>query len=146
MWKTLSGKECDDPYSLIKRAVQNERTTLHIGADSQSYKDKTIVITTICLREERHGVVVFWQSETIERPRDLHAKLLYETMKCIEVATEVREKTNTLPVVHLDVSPHSENDSNKFYNELTGMVSGCGFEVVTKPNCFAASIADMFTR
>ena len=47
--------------------------------------------------------------------------------------------------VHLDINPDDKYISNKFYKEFVNMVKGCGYKCITKPDAFAASIADMFT-
>ena len=66
-------------------------------------------------------------------------------MKSIDTAQQIKEKLNVTCSIHIDVNPDENYKSNKFYDELTGLVKGCDFPVAAKHNSWAADIADMYT-
>lgn len=146
VWKNLSGKKIDNVLEKLKALSDSGEFSIHVGSDSQTYSAHTNLITTICFREPQKGVIVFYRSQKVLVPPSLRDRLLMETIDSLEIANMIYEMTGKPPSVHLDINPNEKYKSNKFYDELTGMVNGCGFECITKPNAFAAAIADMFTR
>ena len=146
VWKNLSGKKIDNVLEKLKALSDSNEFTIHVGSDSQTYSTHTNLITTICFREPRSGVIVFYKSEKVPVPPSLRDRLMMEALDSLEIANMIHEMTGKSPSIHLDINPSEKYKSNKFYDELTGMIKGCGFECVTKPDAFAAAIADMFTR
>ena len=81
-----------------------------------------------------------------EKPSSsIYLKLQREVLKALEIAQLAGEKDYENITVHLDINPDDKYISNKFYKEFVNMVKGCGYKCITKPDAFAASIADMFT-
>ena len=74
--------------------------------------------------------------------------MFYETTLAIEAATEILEKTELAPVVHIDASPPNAGELTSMFSEdLKGYVIASGFEGVLKPWSFAASgIANKHTK
>tara|TARA_B100000131_G_scaffold318610_2_gene362831 strand:- start:1151 stop:1372 length:222 start_codon:yes stop_codon:yes gene_type:complete len=72
-------------------------------------------------------------------------KLQREVLQALEIAQMVSDVGYANITVHLDINPSEIYASNKFYKEFVNMVRGCGYKCITKPDAFAASIADMFT-
>jgi len=72
-------------------------------------------------------------------------KLQKEVLESLEIAELVSELGFEDVTVHLDINPNDKFLSNKFYKEFVNMVKGCGYKCITKPDAFAAAIADMFT-
>ena len=68
-----------------------------------------------------------------------------EPLKALEIAQFAGDVGYKNITVHLDINPDDKYISNKFYKEFVNMVKGCGYKCITKPDAFAASIADMFT-
>ena len=50
-WISLGGKPITDIRERIQKRFDADRFTFHVGTDSKSYLDNTIMTTTICFRE-----------------------------------------------------------------------------------------------
>tara|TARA_Y100000592_G_C5353478_1_gene259994 strand:- start:427 stop:684 length:258 start_codon:yes stop_codon:yes gene_type:complete len=79
-------------------------------------------------------------------PETLYKRLQMEVLDSIDIASKVQELSGREITVHVDINPDERYDSNRFYDEMVGMVKGCGFKCITKPDAFASAIADMYTR
>lgn len=145
-WCHLSGSPIDDIHEHIRTKLQRGKYTFHVGTDSKSYADHTLVITTICFREPSSGALVAYQRTRVPNFSNITEKLIHETVASIEAATMVREITGCSPTIHADVNSKKEALSNRALNVIVGMVKGMGFPVKVKPDAWAADIADMFTR
>lgn len=117
-----------------------------MGTDSKSYKDHTIITTTICFRENTKGALVAYQRNKIKNFNNVTERLLHETIVSLEAAKMVQEITGTPPTIHADVNTKDTALSYKMLNVIMGMVQGMGFPIKVKPDAWAADIADMFTR
>tara|TARA_B100000424_G_C22853980_1_gene455315 strand:- start:83 stop:532 length:450 start_codon:yes stop_codon:yes gene_type:complete len=121
--------------------------SIFVGTDSKVYSDCTKFVTIVGLRntQTKNGVVVYRTTEKITKFLSLHDRLFSEVMKSINTAQEIKEKYEVTCSIHIDVNPDENYKSNKFYDELTGLVKGCDFPVAAKHNSWAADIADMYT-
>jgi len=145
-WVSLGGEAIADIRIRIKRRFDAERFTFHVGTDSKSYLDHTIITTTICFRESGHGALVAYQRNKIDNFNNITERLLHETLVSLEAARLVQSVTGELPTVHADVNTKESALSYRMLNVIVGMVTGMGFPVRVKPDAWAADIADMFTR
>jgi predicted RNase H-related nuclease YkuK (DUF458 family) len=120
---------------------------IFIGTDSKVYTDNTKFVTVVGLRnpEAKNGVIVYRLIEKGHHFYSLHDRLLAEVSKSLSVAEEIRKKLDTNCSIHIDINPDEKYKSNKFYDELVGMVKGCDFPVEAKHKSWAADIADMYT-
>ena len=144
-WKSLAGTEVDITEKIKEHSDQ--KYNVHVGSDScLNSGEKFRLITTICFREPGKGVIVFYRSKKPTSPNTLYKRLQLEVLDSIDVASKVQEISGRELTVHIDINPDKKFESNKFYDELVGMVKGCGFECITKPDAFASAIADMYTR
>jgi len=143
-WKTLSGTEVDIEEKIKK--FNTDQYNLHVGSDSCLNGEKFRLISTICFRDPGHGVIVFWRAKKPETPTSLYKRLQLEVLDSIQIASALQEICGRDLTVHVDINPDDRFESNKFYDEMVGMVKGCGFKCITKPDAFAAAIADMYTR
>ena len=130
----------------IQQRFDADRFTFHVGTDSKSYSDHTIITTTICFRENRSGALVAYQRNKIKNFNNVMERLLHETIVSLEAAKMVQEITGTPPTIHADVNSKETALSYKMLNVIMGMVQGMGFPIKVKPDAWAADIADMFTR
>ena len=121
--------------------------SIFVGTDSKVYPDATKFVTIVGLRDTtaKNGVIVFRTTEKLSSFSSLHERLFAEVMKSIETAQEIKERLDAVCSIHIDVNPDEKYKSNKFYEELTGLVKGCNFPVAAKHNSWAADIADMYT-
>ena len=118
---------------------------LHVGCDSHQYADYTRLVSVICLRKGPNGVITFRAIHNEKPSSTIYLKLQREVLQALEIAQLVGELGFKNITVHLDINPNDKYISNKFYKEFVNMVKGCGYKCITKPDAFAASIADMFT-
>lgn len=145
-WHHLCGQPIGDIHDHVRAKMKKDKYSFHVGSDSKSYSDHTLVITTICFREPSSGALVAYQRTKVPNFSNITEKLIHETLASIEAATMVLEITGTPPTIHADVNSKKEALSNKALSVIVGMVRGMGFSVKVKPNAWAADIADMFTR
>mgnify|MGYP003127346270 FL=1 len=145
-WVSLGGRPISDIRQRIKKRFEADRFTFHVGTDSKSYTEHTIITTTICFRENGHGALVAYQRNKINNFNNITERLLHETIVSLEAAKMVQQITGSPPTIHADVNSKDTALSYKMLNVIMGMVQGMGFPIKVKPDAWAADIADMFTR
>ncbi|MCS5550913.1 MAG: hypothetical protein NZ811_05295 [Gammaproteobacteria bacterium] len=145
-WVLLSGKPIKDIESHILSKLEDGRYSFHVGTDSKSYLDHTVVITTICFREPSAGALVAYQKSKISNFSGIVEKLIHETLVSLEAAATIQDITGLSPTIHADVNVKKEALSNRALNVIVGLVTGMGYPIRVKPDAWAADIADMFTR
>ena len=145
-WVSLGGRPISDIRQRIKKRFEADRFTFHVGTDSKSYTEHTIITTTICFRENGHGALVAYQRNKINNFNNITERLLHETIVSLEAAKMVQDITGTPPTIHADVNSKDTALSYRMLNVIMGMVQGMGFPIKVKPDAWAADIADMFTR
>ena len=145
-WVSLGGRPISDIRQRIKKRFEADRFTFHVGTDSKSYTEHTIITTTICFRENGHGALVAYQRNKINNFNNITERLLHETIVSLEAAKMVQQITGTPPTIHADVNSKDTALSYKMLNVIMGMVQGMVFPIKVKPDAWAADIADMFTR
>ena len=142
----MGGKPISDIRTRIQRRFDADKFSFHVGTDSKSYKDHTVITTTICFRENTNGALVAYQRNKINNFNNITERLLHETIVSLEAAKMVQEITGTPPTIHADVNSKDSALSYKMLNVIMGMVQGMGYPIKVKPDAWAADIADMFTR
>ena len=142
-WRCLNGA----PRNLNKslEVYLREGYKIHVGCDSHQYADYTRLVSVICLRKGPYGVVTYRKVQNEKSSPSIYMKLQKEVLESLEIAELVSELGFEDVTVHLDINPNDKFLSNKFYKEFVNMVKGCGYKCITKPDAFAAAIADMFT-
>ena len=145
-WISLGGQPILDIRTRIRKRFDAARFTFHVGTDSKSYIDHTIMTTTICFREQKHGALVAYQRNKIDNFNNITERLLHETIVSLEAAQMVQEITGHPPTIHADVNTKESALSYRMLNVIMGMVQGMGYPIKVKPDAWAADIADMFTR
>ena len=142
-WRCLEGSSKDLRTHL--ELLLSKGYKIHVGCDSHQYADYTRLVSVICLRKGPNGVITYWKTHNEVPSPSIYMKLQREVVVALEVAEFVKEVGYRDVTVHIDINPNDKYLSNKFYKEFVNMVSGCGYKCITKPDAFAASIADMFT-
>jgi len=145
-WISLGGQPITDIRTRIRRRFEDNRFTFHVGTDSKAYLDYTIITTTICFREHKHGALVAYQRNKIKNFNNITERLLHETIVSLEAAQMVQQITGHPPTIHADVNTKESALSYRMLNVIMGMVQGMGYPIKVKPDAWAADIADMFTR
>ena len=145
-WISLGGKPITDIRNRIQKRFDADRFTFHVGTDSKSYAEHTIITTTICFRENGSGALVAYQRNKIKNFSNIIERLIHETLVSLEAAAMVQEITGKPPTIHADVNTEESALSNRSLGAIVGMVNGMGYPIKVKPDAWAADIADMFTR
>ena len=145
-WISLGGKPIGDIRKRIQERFDAGKFSFHVGTDSKSYKDHTVITTTVCFREDRNGALVAYQRNKIKNFNNITERLLHETLVSLEAANIIYEITGEFPTIHADVNSKETALSNRMLNVIMGMVQGMGYPIKVKPDAWAADIADMFTR
>jgi hypothetical protein len=128
----------------------SQKYNLIIGSDSYR-STETVFVSAIVIHRIGHGGRYFYKKRREGKVISLRHKIIYETTMSIELASVLKEKLSQngykkLPVeIHLDVG-HA-GDTRKIIKEVVGMVTGCGYKAVTKPEGYGASkVADRHSR
>ena len=145
-WISLGGKPIEDIRQRVQKRFDSGKFTFHVGTDSKSYKDYTVITTTICFREQNNGALVAYQRNKINNFNNITERLLHETLVSLEAAKFIQEITGKPPTIHADVNSKDSALSYRMLNVIMGMVQGMGYPIKVKPDAWAADIADMFTR
>lgn len=138
----------EDIVNLIETDYEYE---VFVGTDSQVHRKirKVVYATCIILYKKGKGGRVFVAKKKERYADSLRQRLMNETWRSIETAYELQE---ALPpdveiTVHVDVNKKKRWKSNRYLEELVGMVVGQGFKVKVKPYAWAAqAVADKFSR
>jgi predicted RNase H-related nuclease YkuK (DUF458 family) len=141
-WFTLDGDHVD-----IKRAIeettQGDDKVVIIGTDSQRFEKREDFVTVIVVRTLMKGARVFYTREKDPKYYNLRDKLIKEAMLSIQTAwaiSPILPDTCKLAALHADVNTDiKKGKSAKFESQIVGMIKGNGFEVITKPDGWAAS-------
>lgn len=127
-----------------------QKYNLIIGSDSFR-SNETVFVSAIVIHRVGHGGRYFYKKRRGGKVMSLRHKIIYETTMSIELASVLREKLSEngyarLPVeIHLDVGNNGE--TKNIIREVVGMVTGCGYVAVTKPDSYGASkVADRHSR
>ncbi len=145
-WISLGGKPIVDIRKRIEKRFADGCFTFHVGTDSKSYIDHTIITTTVCFRENKKGALVAYQRNKIDNFNNITERLLHETIVSLEAAKIVQDITGRPPTIHADVNTKESALSYRMLNVIMGMVQGMGYPIKVKPDAWAADIADMYTR
>ena len=153
LWKTGGKKETniESIYEILNKVSKSPKHKIIIGTDSVKLGYNFIFTTAICVvNKEFYDRKYFYIRNKINDDSylDLHKRLLKETNDSIKLALTIQEKIiNANIEIHADVNTNSNYLSSKYNSMVTGYITGCGFNVKTKPQSFvASSIADLHTR
>jgi len=124
---------------------------LLVGSDSHPGGQGTCFVTAIIIHREGKGARYFYSRMTEPRIRSLRQRIFYEASLSLALADRLNEAlmekgVHDLPVeIHLDVGTHG--DTRDLVKEVTGMISGSGFDARIKPDaCAASKVADKYTK
>lgn len=139
-WKTLTGENIEDIVHFVKTSTRHGQI-VHVGTDSLQTGRFTQFVTVIVIlstREDGRGAGgrVFYQRDVVPRMTQLRERLMRETWKSVELAMQLQIPGLT---VHIDANPDTKHMSSKYLQELVGLVVGCGFKALWKPDSWAAT-------
>lgn len=123
---------------------------LIIGTDS-FLSANTLFVCAVIVHRVGSGGIYFYSKTRKRKIDNLRQRMFYEATMSVELASSVMSKFDEngyrkLPVeIHLDVG--TNGDTREIVKEVVGMVTGCGYSAVTKPDSFGASkVADRHSK
>jgi predicted RNase H-related nuclease YkuK (DUF458 family) len=163
-WKTLDGARIESIYDQLRETFQeaydnDEDCMVYVGTDSQNMSRNTSFVQVVAVHIFRStgtgsGGRVFYVRHLERRYTNRRERLLREAELSINLAQKINPVCEEYGIdfeVHADVhsSPgaNGENKSYEVHDAVKGWIQGLGYECVTKPGAFVASIvADRHTR
>ena len=127
-----------------------ERYNLIIGTDS-FLGDETLFVCAVVIHRVGHGGRYFYSKLRRRNMESMRQRIFYEATLSLELATLLKDKLSEngfkkFPVeIHLDVGDNG--DTKDIIREVVGMVTGCGYAAVTKPDSYGATkVADRHSK
>lgn len=115
---------------------------IHIGCDSQNYKNHTVYVTTIVYRYPKNGARVLYRKEKVKKINDMWTKLWGELERSIQLALFIEQNTGIkVKQIDLDYNEDPSFASNKLLQAASGYVTSMGFNASSKPNLLMATWA-----
>jgi len=144
-WRTLENVPVPSVLTELRRLLADGERVLHVGTDAQKFGRRVVFVTCVVVLCPGKGGRVFHARVQRDRRevRSLRQKLFTEAWMSVETAMELAPHLpDDVPIiVHLDVNPDVRWASSRHIQEVGGLVVGQGFEVLFKPNAWAASHA-----
>lgn len=136
-----------DLYEYIKKfqhdnAMAGRKVEAFVGTDSQNHLSYTRFVTVICLQVERNGVHVLVHRMDVPKIYDYRYRLLKEADISAEVARNNKTFFNRIGMpltVHSDYNGNENLKSNGVVAEASNYLKTVGFNLIIKPNAWAAS-------
>jgi len=124
---------------------------LLVGSDSNPGAHGTCFVSAIIIHREGKGARYYYSRYNEPRVRGMRQRIFYEASLSLALADRLSEAlkekgVNDMPVeIHLDVGTHG--DTRELVREVTGMITGSGFDARIKPDaCAASKVADKYTK
>ena len=137
-WKTLDGTPIDDIVQWVKESTQRGQI-IHVGTDSLQTGRWTQFVTVVVILNPPKGGRVAYVREVVPRISSLRQRLMREVWMSVELSMQLPENPDL--TVHIDANPDERHMSQKYLQELVGMVVGQGFKALYKPDSWAATHA-----
>lgn len=150
--ETVSRRFSDEELvGWLKEKLSIPGSELIVGTDSHRNGRWFRFISVVCIYTQ--GIGGFYFYTTFYKPRQEYkgrqqVRMFKEAETSIEVANWLFEKTERIPVVHIDASPSDAGQfTSSFSDSLKGYVTSSGFQCVLKPEAIVAScVADRHTK
>jgi len=139
-WRTLSETKILDIVTFVREAARMGQI-VHIGTDSLQTGKYTQFVTVVAILTPGKGGRAAYSREVVPRIKSLRERLLREVWRSVELGMKLSPLVPGELNVHLDINPSEKYMSNKYVQELTGLVVSQGFKVLIKPDSWCASHA-----
>ena len=140
-WFTMDGDQIDLKTEIMKATEQPGKIIL-VGTDSQRFEKRIDFVTAVVVRTPLKGGRVFYTRVKEPKIFSLRDKLVEEAWMSIQVAhalVPILPQHTGIAALHADVNTDiKKGESAKFEAEICGMITGMGFQVITKPDAWAA--------
>ena len=151
-WVCPSGEQLTN-FEFLARAKSliTKGSHVYVGTDSMLRGDSCIFATVIAFHNNEKNIATYYYKKfriaNVEY-RNLKNKITEEVNLSVQAAQKISEISPLTHVeVHVDIGANKENKTKSMMSVVTGWVSGMGYELKIKPDCWAAfSIADNHTK
>ncbi len=134
-----SGKEVDLKEHIFSVKAHCPEVEIHLGCDSQNYRNYTVYVTTVVFRYPTNGAHVIYVKEKVPKINDLWTKLWGELERSAELALELRSEYDIeIEQIDLDYNADPSFPSNKLLQAASGYLSSLGFNAKAKPHLLMA--------
>lgn len=151
-WVCPSGEQLTNFDFLAKaKTLILQDSRVYVGTDSMLRGDCCIFATVIAFHNNEKNIATYYYKKfrvaNIEY-RNIKNKITEEVNLSVQAAQKISEISPLTNVeVHVDIGANKENKTRSMMSIVTGWVSGMGYDLKIKPDCWAAfSIADNHTK
>lgn len=144
------GEVVEDILQYVREDITRPYKLL-VGSDSQPGAHGTCFVSAIIIHREGKGARYYYSRSIEPRVRSMRQRIFYEASLSLALADRLSEDLkekgiHDMPVeIHLDVGTHG--DTRELVREVTGMITGSGFDARIKPDaCAASKVADKYTK
>jgi len=143
-FRTMSSRRnVENVFSYVTHMrSENPDCEIHIGCDSQNYRDKTTYVTAIVFRFPGHGAHVIYRKEIVPKITEMWNKLWGELERSLSLAVIIQENCAVdIKQIDLDFNSDPEFPSNKLLSAAKGYISSMGYVSKAKPSLLIAAWA-----
>ena len=136
VYRTLVGNKAVDVIDYVQAYLEaHQDVEILIGCDSQNRKKETIYAIVVGLYKPGKGAHVLYSRFSTSRERDNTSRLLNEVWNSVELAEEIRKRTEIKAKwIDIDLNPDPKYKSNTALTSAVGIVTGMGYSVRHKGN------------
>ena len=157
-WKTERNRKAN--YDLIQYTkltlakYSNNDVRIYVGTDSQSLKRHPVTGYITCVAYHigtinidgifyGRGVHILYKEKKVKKIKNTFHRLWKEVEMSMNVAEELRDAGLLIYKIDLDLNQDKTYQSNRCIAGATGMLTGLGYNVASKPDeLFATCAAD----
>ncbi len=146
---SFKGEEILDEIIDYFQADRQRAYLLSVGTDSRQLAERSSFVTVIALHRKGCGGRYYWRQLYRRRFKALQPRIQLEAELSLQTVMELTKalepRLNVLTVVpefelevHVDIGKNGA--TGRLINQIAGMISGCGYQVRTKPEAYCAAV------
>jgi len=135
-WRTLKQDRIEDIRAFVREAAKEEQP-VHVGTDSRQAGRHTQFVTVVAILTPGKGGRAAYARAAVPRIASLRERLLREVWLSVELGLELSGVVPGELTVHIDANPVVTHRSNRYVQELVGLVVSQGFRAAIKPESWA---------
>ncbi len=139
-WRTLKQDRIEDIREFVREAAKAGQA-VHVGTDSRQAGRHTQFVTVVAILTPGKGGRAAYARAAVPRIASLRERLLREVWLSVELGLELVGVVPGDLTVHIDANPVVTHRSNRYVQELVGLVVSQGFRAAIKPESWAATHA-----
>jgi len=148
--RDIDGDELSlEEFILFCKKEMERGLKVYVGSDSQTFYSKVSMVTAVCVHHPSKGANAFYVKQKVSKDLfpTLKSRMMAELFCSINAGFMLQDRLGVLPEIHIDIG----SDPNKcktfpFKKEFLSIIHGQGFVGKAKPDGWASSVADWFTK